>query len=448
MREEFRHRPLLCLAWGLGSGVAIGLQLGFVWVLIAWAAWIRCGRSIFLAAAMAAAGFLLTPTVAPGGWFEDEYRHDVVVDVLTQPRNTATGYSFMGQAGSERWQVVMKIRSDVARGDRVRMTGWKRSLSEASESRLRLRGVSAEFRASTPPVTVHRGLFIWHWALKVRESFLAFSHRVMSADDAGMVDALAMNETSDINYDTRENFVLSGLIHYLYASGLKVFIVAGIVFGAFSRTGVTRPVRVAAVLVVLALYVGACGLTPSAMRALLLTSMYLTAYMFRREYDGLSALSIGFLYEVLKDPTVVHDPGFQLTYVCLAGLSLVLPEASSGKDFWRSSWRATLIGYGFALPILLLHQGAISLMAPVVSFVGLILLAPFLTATALAWVLSPIVSLGWVLKPFVTVYVWLAELAAWKGFVVAFPPFSGWLVVAWYGLAALVWRRYVRSTFD
>ena len=80
--------------------------------------------------------------------------------------------------------------------------------------------------------------------------------------------------------------------------------------------------RCIVVVPILFMYVLACGLQPSAVRAFFMVSTFVVAISFSRGANSLNALMLSAIIAVLIDPRVVFSAGFQLSYAVVASLLL------------------------------------------------------------------------------------------------------------------------------
>ncbi len=247
-----------------------------------------------------------------------------------------------------------------------------------------------------------------------------------------------------------EAFTIAGLLPIVVLSGYNVMVIAEAMLRAFSFLRK----RVAIVLAgfTILLFVLAAGAGASAARAGIMAGLGLFARASGRTYDALRALVFVLVIMLLWNPLLlVHDPGFQFSFVATLGLIIGSPIIEPHlvrirNAFLRDIIATTIAAQLFVLPLLLYQTGNLSLVAlpanvlalPVVplamlfsaiaGFVG-ILMPVFATIAGL-----PALLLLWYL-------VEVAELSAALPFAsLTIPLFPFWIVILLYLLLAFGMR--------
>ncbi len=224
------------------------------------------------------------------------------------------------------------------------------------------------------------------------------------ADDAPLVRALLIADMRSITPDVRDRFAAAGLIHILSISGLHVAIIGGAMLLVFEALRVPRTRARWAAFAVTALYVGAIGAPPPALRSAAMLGVSTMSRTLDRPVSPWAALAIGAVIP-LFDPRVVTDLGWQLSVAGFAALTAAgiwtrrhLPRELRG---WRRALARDL-----AVSIL-----ATAVTAPLVTwaFGRLSLVAPLTNLAA-----SPVIAL---LQPILFIALVTGPLHALSGFV-------------------------------
>lgn len=287
--------------------------------------------------------------------------------------------------------------AEVSLGDTVKISGPIREFTgKTAESWIR-RGVVGELSLKSRELEVQQpGPSLFRTGLDWRESFRAFTSRVLEPQTASLLDALCFNVDGALDPDLNENLKRSGTIHIVSASGLHVVLFAFGLQWLLSKVPIARPWQLVLLVTVLLIYAGAAGFRPPVIRAVLMASLNAWAYVFRREYDSLSALGGCALFQCFLDPYSIYDPGFQLSYVIVAALSLFpYYRTDSSLATWifqeaKTSWVATVS----ASPLLLFYFGTMSFTA-IVSNLIMAPVIPLVIGTALsAWAIHGIMPQG------------------------------------------------------
>ena len=116
----------------------------------------------------------------------------------------------------------------------------------------------------------------------------------------------------------------AGLSHVVAVSGMHISFLTGFVFLLLGR----RRWAVIAAFPILLFFAAMTGFTPSVTRAVFMQICLLSAPLFRREDDALTALSIVLAAILLKNPSAVAGTSLQLSFGAMAGIWLV-----SGKMY-------------------------------------------------------------------------------------------------------------------
>lgn len=132
--------------------------------------------------------------------------------------------------------------------------------------------------------------------------------------------ALTLAERGDLDPGTVRRFADAGLVHLLAISGMHIGILAG---GLVWLAGIAlggRKARWALAAAATAVYVGAIGAPPSAVRAALILCGYAAARLrgAPSRLGDLAGLAAG--GALLAEPTVLLRPGFQLSFAGFAGV--------------------------------------------------------------------------------------------------------------------------------
>jgi competence protein ComEC len=221
-----------------------------------------------------------------------------------------------------------------------------------------------------------------------------------------LVLGIVIGEDEGLPERVSQDFRASGLAHLLAVSGQNVaFIVVG-VFGVGWLLRLSRLVRELTAIAVIATYVLAVGWQPSVVRAGVAGVLASLAWLVARPRDRWHFLALGALVLLVWAPTSVLEPGFQLSFVAVAGIFAGVPRTQrllEGYPLPRGSADALGVAIVCGLvtaPIALFHFGQAPVytvpanvlafpVVPVVLGLGLLAAAadPFApgAATALAW---------------------------------------------------------------
>lgn len=234
-----------------------------------------------------------------------------------------------------------------------------------------------------------------HLLKRLREGRLngrtsALARAVILADKSGLDGAL------------RDSYIYLGIAHFLALSGLHLGIVILPVSYLLKLAGMKKGKANIVITLFILLYTAVAGFPPSLLRA---ASLFLAAIVLRAlntRSDLTESLLTGSLALAAVSPSLVHKTGFQLSFLAVAGISLlglpvidsirrILPRGKAGKTirYVITPLVITVSVNIFLLPMILNVYGRCSLISPVVN---LIVILPFtaFVYTACVYLLLPV----------------------------------------------------------
>jgi competence protein ComEC len=293
---------------------------------------------------------------------------------------------------------------------------------------------------------------------RVRSDFAAAARAVLPADQAAMLPALVLGDTSALSARTTQEFRASGLTHLTAVSGANVTIVCGAVL---LTAGVVGP-RAAVALAAVALVAFVIVVQPSAsvLRAAVMAAITLLAVVSHRRRQAIPALSATVIALMIGAPELAVDVGFALSVSATAALVVIAP-----------AWSRRLVARGWPKPLadaVSVAAAAQFVTAPLVAAIsGMFSVVAVAANLAAAVVIAPITVIGTTAAALSAVWPegaqllirftgpelwWLSGVSRWAagvpGAVVPVPSGSlGAAVVAVGGLAVVVltrwrWGRY------
>jgi competence protein ComEC len=322
-----------------------------------------------------------------------------VATVVSDPVRTGQRQLFAAEARSEdrQYRAAPPTRICVSAppvpearlGDLVGLDGDSRALSDvplAYRSRLRTLGCSVSVFAESMVVTA-AGLDLARALGELRDR-LGRSLRAAAPGDAGvLLSGLVTGDDERFSAATEAAFERSSTTHLTAVSGSNLALVAGILATVGAMTvGGRRRTWLAVTLAGVWAYALVSGLQPPALRAAIVISVALFAFLVGRapDYPTLILLAAGAM--VLLDPRHIESLGFQLSVAASLTLAFVLPEMLSTG--WSSRVAALLVASVAAqlatLPILLPIFGTFSLWSLPANVIAAPLVAVAMPLAALA----------------------------------------------------------------
>jgi competence protein ComEC len=178
-----------------------------------------------------------------------------------------------------------------------------------------------------------------------------------------LVLGVVVGEDEGLPERVRDEFRAAGLAHLLAVSGQNVaFIVAG-VFGVGWLLRLSRAVRELLAIAAVGAYVLAVGWQPSVVRAGVAGVLASLAWLAARPRDRWHFLALGALVLLVWTPASLLEPGFQLSFVAVAGIFAGVPRARRALEGYpvpRAAADAVAIATVCGLataPVVLVHFG-------------------------------------------------------------------------------------------
>lgn len=219
----------------------------------------------------------------------------------------------------------------------------------------------------------------------IRTRFAAAAGRVLPGEQARMLPALVLGDTSAVTAATGREFRAAGLTHLMAVSGANVTIVCGAVLFSARLVGP----RAAAVLAGIALvaFVIVVQPTASVLRAAVMGAIALLGVLSARRRQAIPSLSGSVLVLLAIAPHLAVDVGFALSVVATAALVVVAPV-----------WSARLVSRGWPKPLadaVCVAWAAHLVTAPLIAGIsGQLSLVSAAANLAVAVLIAPITVLG------------------------------------------------------
>ncbi|SHI68625.1 ComEC/Rec2-related protein [Rubritalea squalenifaciens DSM 18772] len=140
--------------------------------------------------------------------------------------------------------------------------------------------------------------------------------------DEKVIRAMFLGERPQGAREMVEDFRKSGTIHVFAVSGLHVMMIGGFVAFMLRLLGVPRKVWVLAVIAVMFFYAMVTGMRPPAMRAAVMGSLVIGAWLFSRKPVLGNGVALSALVAVLWNGHMIFMPGFQLSFGVLVAIVL------------------------------------------------------------------------------------------------------------------------------
>lgn len=142
----------------------------------------------------------------------------------------------------------------------------------------------------------------------------------------GFIKAIMIGDRTDLKYSLNNDFVKTGTVHAIAISGLNVGMIAAIVLFVLSLMGVPRKASLAITAAIMVVYAVVAGSSPPIVRAVIIFVVFVIGYLMNRETELLNSLAFTAFVMLLANPKELFDPSFQLSFVSIAGMILLVPK--------------------------------------------------------------------------------------------------------------------------
>jgi len=174
--------------------------------------------------------------------------------------------------------------------------------------------------------------------------------KVLSGDELAIGKAILLGEKSDLSTDIKNAFSGSGAMHLLSVSGLHIGIFVWILqqLILLLYPSINRRLETILLLLILWMFAGISGFSPSVNRAAVMFSFLLIARLSGKKHDPIRILLISAFVLLLYNPNYIFDIGFQLSYAAMIGIfAFYQPIAGliKVKNYvLRKCWETSAIG--------------------------------------------------------------------------------------------------------
>ncbi len=215
--------------------------------------------------------------------------------------------------------------------------------------------------------------------------------------DAGLVRALLIADTKDLDPQVRDRYADAGIVHMLSISGLHVAIVSGAMLLLLQAARMPPALARWAGLALVGVYIVLIGAPPPAVRSAVMIAAQVVSLAVQRNTSPWAALAWGGGVPLLYQPRTAVDLGWQLSVsgfaALIAGRAVAERVLPMPLDGWRRKIATELVVSVVACfataPLVAWHFGRVSLVAPFTNIAAgpvIALLQPTLfLGLALAW---------------------------------------------------------------
>lgn len=167
-------------------------------------------------------------------------------------------------------------------------------------------------------------------ALNIRKKQVAKYRRLIKSDEAfAVASTLILGYRADLSKETLSAYSKTGTIHALSVSGAHVAIIYVVLDFMFFFLNKNRALRMVKLLLICTLiwgYALLTGLSPSVVRSAIMISILITAKVLAKKTNSYNVLAFSAFCQLVYNPFLIWDVGFQLSYLAVFGLIYLQPK--------------------------------------------------------------------------------------------------------------------------
>ncbi|MEH3115231.1 ComEC/Rec2 family competence protein [Pedobacter terrae] len=167
-------------------------------------------------------------------------------------------------------------------------------------------------------------------ALNIREKQVAKYRRLIKNNEAfAVASTLILGYRADLSKETLSAYSKTGTIHALSVSGAHVaiiYVVLDFMLFFLNKNRVLRIVKLLLLCTLIWGYALLTGLSPSVIRSAIMISILITAKVLSKKTNSYNVLAFSAFCQLIYNPFLVWDVGFQLSYLAVFGLVYLQPK--------------------------------------------------------------------------------------------------------------------------
>jgi competence protein ComEC len=253
---------------------------------------------------------------------------------------------------------------------------------------------------------------------ETRRRLAALIDQLYKPEESAILKALVLGLRSDVASEVRNQFMKTGTIHLLAISGLNITMIAGTFYLMFLFSGLGYRKTALLTILVVIVYVGIAGAGIPVQRAGYGSVLVLLGILLGRPSNLLNALCFAFFMLLLWNPKSLWNIGFQLSFLSVLSLMLVLPLLSRFKAWTLSLGSSLAVLFG-TFPVVLYHFNIFSPVSILANLAAIPLFDAALFSALFALIFSGVPFLNmllikgssWILGLGLT---WVQYLSAWR----------------------------------
>lgn len=139
-------------------------------------------------------------------------------------------------------------------------------------------------------------------------------------NSAPLISSMLLGNRVDLPNETIDNFMKTGIIHFIAISGFNVGIVVFTVLLPLRFLGINQTLSTLIILFIVTLYTFLTGLNPPVLRASMMAVVFFCSFLVRRQWDITSGIFAAMFFILIRNPSDLFNIGFQLSVLATMGI--------------------------------------------------------------------------------------------------------------------------------
>lgn len=148
---------------------------------------------------------------------------------------------------------------------------------------------------------------------------------LLPEQEASVMKTMLLGEKGILDEEIKGLYQRNGIAHILAISGLHISMIGMGLYQLLRRAGLKIKLSAILASMIIVLYGMMTGFAVSAIRAIAMFLLQMLAQILGRTYDRITALAVAAVLVLVEQPLYLFHNGFQFSFLCVLGISLILP---------------------------------------------------------------------------------------------------------------------------
>jgi len=170
----------------------------------------------------------------------------------------------------------------------------------------------------TKPGDCRNWMYCFVYALSNKLNNTIYTHTF--SNSAPLISSMLLGNRIDLSNETIDNFMKTGIIHFIAVSGFNVGIVVFAVVTPLRFLRINQTLLTIIILITVIFYAFLTGLNPPVLRASIMAFVFFCSFFVRRQWDITSGIFAAVFFILIRNPSDLFDIGFQLSVLATMGI--------------------------------------------------------------------------------------------------------------------------------